>query len=155
MFWIIIVAVIALDQFTKYLIVHSLALGESMPVIKNFLDFTYTLNKGASFSIFQGQRVIFIIITIAVLIFVFWALKRVPKDMRLFRVFLALFCGGTIGNLIDRIYLGSVIDFVNLGWFPVFNVADSCISVSAIMICAMLLFGKPSRLLDKKKEKSV
>lgn len=145
-------AVIALDQLSKRIITNILALGESMPVIKGFLDFTYVLNKGASFSIFQGQRAAFIIITVAVLVLVFGILKKIPKDMKLFRAFLALFCGGAIGNLIDRFYLGAVIDFINLGWFPVFNLADSCITVSAIIICAMLLFGKPSRLLEKKKE---
>jgi signal peptidase II len=153
MFWIIVVSVIVLDQISKYLITHSLVLGASLPVIPNFLHFTYTLNTGASFSIFQGQRPVFIILTLIVLAFVFWAVRKIPRDMKMFRFFLALFCGGTIGNLIDRLYLGAVIDFVNLGWFPIFNVADSCICVSAIMICALLLFGKPGNLLEKKKEK--
>lgn len=153
MFWIIMIAAIALDQLSKYLIVSNIAMGESVPIITNFLDFTYVLNKGASFSIFQGQRVIFIIIAIVVIGLIFWFLRNIPKDMKMFRVFLALFCGGTIGNFIDRLLTGAVIDFVNLGWFPVFNVADSLIVVSAIIICAMLLFGRAGKLLDIKKEK--
>ena len=83
---------------------------------------------------------------------IFWSLRKIPRDMKLFRFLLALFCGGTIGNFIDRLYQGAVTDFVNLGWFPVFNVADSCLSVSAVLICLMLLFGKPGHLLDQKKE---
>jgi signal peptidase II len=152
MFWIIMLTVIALDQLTKYLITSNLLLGQSIAVIPDFLDFTYTLNEGASFSLFQGQRVVFLIITLLVLAAIFWSLRKIPKEMRLFRVLLALFCGGTIGNFIDRLYQGAVIDFVDLGWFPVFNVADSCLSVSAVLICLMLLFGKPGRLLERKKE---
>ena len=154
MFWIILIVAVGVDQLTKYLIVNSLALGESIPVIINFLDFTYTLNEGASFSILQGQRIIFIIVTLAVLAIIFFLLRKIPKDMKLFRAFIALFCGGTIGNFIDRLHTGAVIDFIDLGWFPVFNIADSCICVSAIAICLMLLFGKPGSLLSSKKEKT-
>lgn len=153
MFWIILVLAVGLDQLSKYLIVTSLALGESMPVIDGFLQFTYTLNQGASFSILQGQRVIFIIVTLLVLGLIFFLLRKIPQDMRLFRAFIALFCGGTIGNFIDRLHSGAVIDFIDLGWFPIFNIADSCICVSAVAICLMLLFGKPGSLLSAKKAK--
>lgn len=153
MFWIILILAVGLDQLSKYLIVTSLALGESMPVIDGFLRFTYTLNQGASFSILQGQRVIFIIVTLLVLGLIFFLLRKIPQDMRLFRAFIALFCGGTIGNFIDRLHSGAVIDFIDLGWFPIFNIADSCICVSAVAICLMLLFGKPGSLLSAKKAK--
>lgn len=153
MFWIILILAVGLDQLSKYLIVTSLALGESMPVIDGFLQFTYTLNQGASFSILQGQRVIFIIVTLLVLGLIFFLLRKIPQDMRLFRAFIALFCGGTIGNFIDRLHSGAVIDFIDLGWFPIFNIADSCICVSAVAICLMLLFGKPGSLLSAKKAK--
>ena len=153
MFWIILILAVGLDQLSKYLIVTSLALGESMPVIDGFLQFTYTLNQGASFSILQGQRVIFIIVTLLVLGLIFFLLRKIPQDMRLFRAFIALFCGGTIGNFIDRLHSGAVIDFIDLGWFPIFNIADSCICVSAVAICLMLLFGKPGSLLSSKKAK--
>jgi signal peptidase II len=151
MFWMIMVAAVVLDQASKQLIVHLMELGESIVAIPGFLNFTYILNEGASFSILQGQRWIFIIVSIIVLILVFFALKYVPKRMRLFRAFIALFIGGMLGNFIDRLYLGAVIDFIDLGWFPIFNVADSCISISVAAICIMLLFGKPGALLDKKK----
>ncbi len=153
MFWIILILAVGLDQLSKYLIVTSLALGESMPVIDGFLQFTYTLNQGASFSILQGQRVIFIIATLLVLGLIFFLLRKIPQDMRLFRAFIALFCGGTIGNFIDRLHSGAVIDFIDLGWFPIFNIADSCICVSAVAICLMLLFGKPGSLLSAMKAK--
>lgn len=154
MFWIILVVAVGLDQLSKYLIVSSLALGESMTVIDNFLNFTYTLNEGASFSILQGQRVIFVIATLLVLGLIFFLLRKIPQDMKLFRAFIALFCGGTIGNFIDRLHTGAVIDFIDLGWFPIFNIADSCICVAAIAICLMLLFGKPGSLLAGKKAKT-
>ncbi|NLF80795.1 MAG: signal peptidase II [Clostridia bacterium] len=152
MFWFTMLAVIALDQLSKYLITSHLALGQGMTVIPGFLDFTYVLNDGASFSLFQGQRIVFLIITVLVLALIFGGLRKIPQEMKLFRFLLALFCGGAIGNFIDRLYQGAVVDFVNLGWFPVFNLADSCLSVSAVLICLMLLFGKPGHLLDKKKE---
>lgn len=153
MIWIIIAAAIVLDQVTKQLIVNFLVLGESINIIPGFLNFTYVLNEGASFSILQGQRWIFIVITLIVLILAIFALVRyVPKEMRLFRAFMALFIGGMLGNFIDRLYLGAVIDFIDLGWFPIFNISDSCICVSVVAICIMLLWGKPGSLLEKKKK---
>ena len=63
-----------------------------------------------------------------------------------------MFCGGVIGNMIDRAILGGVTDFLDLGWFPVFNFADCCICVSAVFICALLIFGKAGRLFGGKKK---
>ncbi|MBQ1501370.1 MAG: signal peptidase II [Firmicutes bacterium] len=154
MFWIIMALAAAGDQFTKYLVSHGLAPGESISVIDGFLDFTYVVNKGASFSILQGQRVPFLILSTVVLALVIWlVVKKIPKEHRLFRAMLGLFCGGVAGNMIDRALLGGVTDFIDLGWFPVFNVADCCICVSAVFICAMLIFGKAGRIFTSGKKK--
>ena len=154
MFWLIMAAAIAADQISKYLIVQNLAVGESIPLLGDFLHFTHVVNEGASFSMLQGQRGIFLVLTVIVLVAVIWLyLKKVPRDYKLFTAMLGLFCGGTIGNLIDRIYQSGVTDFLDLGWFPVFNIADCCICVSVIFICVMLLFGKAGKMIDSKKVK--
>lgn len=147
MFWLVMILAVLGDQISKMLISGNLALGESIPVIDGFLDFTYIINRGASFSILQGQRIVFIILTVLVLAaIIFIAVRKIPRDYRLFLAMLGLFCGGTIGNFIDRIRLGGVTDFIDLGWFPVFNVADCCICIGAVLLCALLIFGKAGKL---------
>jgi len=155
MFWIVLASALAADQITKLIVANSMTIGESIPALGDFLHFTYVINDGASFSILEGQRWIFILLTLIVLAVVLLLyIKKVPKDMKLFCAVLGLFCGGTIGNLVDRIYLGGVIDFLDLSWFPVFNIADCCICVGAVSICLMLILGKPGKLLEDNKKKA-
>ena len=141
MFWIIAGLVFVFDQVTKMLITNSLELGQSIKLIPGVLELTYVHNTGASFSLFEGQTIAFIILTVAVLIAIFLLLPKIPKDMRLFRAFIAMFCGGTLGNLIDRAFNdGAVIDFINVPWFSVFNVADCFIVVPAHRLKHLGLF---------------
>lgn len=152
MFWLIVTAAAALDQISKWLIVENMLYGESVPLIDKVFHLTYTLNRGASFSILQDRRWFFIVITFMVLAICFYLQARVPRDQRLLRAMMALFCGGTLGNFIDRLRLGAVVDFFDFRVFPVFNIADSCIVVSVIIICCLLLFGQAGKLLEHKHE---
>jgi len=138
---LIIAFCLGLDQLTKYLISANMALGETTGVIGRLLQFTYTINEGASFSILQGKVGFFIVITFIALAFVAYFFRRIPKEQRAFRIAVAVFVGGTLGNLIDRIFLSGVRDFINISFFPpVFNIADCCITLSVIFICFILLF---------------
>jgi len=150
LFWLIIVAAVAADQLTKYLIVTRLALGESVPFLGDFLRLTYTLNRGASFSLLQGQRWLFLILTVVVIAVVIVLHFKLAREEKLFDAMLGLFCGGSIGNFIDRLAMGAVIDFFDLGWFPIFNIADSCIVVSVVILCCLILFGKTGKRLEKR-----
>jgi len=135
------VAVIVLDQATKFLVTRFLDLYERVEVLP-VLDFTLLHNTGAAFSILAGasgwQRWFFIVLAVAVsLALVIW-LWRLPRGDRLIAIALALVLGGALGNLIDRVRHGYVVDFIHAHWgaayFPAFNIADSAITVGAALL---------------------
>jgi len=135
------VAVVALDQATKFLVTRFLELYERVEVLP-VLDFTLLHNTGAAFSILAGasgwQRNFFITLGTAVsLILVVW-LWRQPRGERLLPISLALIVGGAVGNVIDRVVHGYVVDFIYAHWggayFPAFNIADSAITIGAMLL---------------------
>jgi signal peptidase II len=144
MFWSCVALVILLDQVIKYLVVTHIQLGQSLPLIDGLVYLTYVLNQGAAFSILQGQRWIFLAITPLALAAALWFMRDVPKNDRLRRVALALFCGGALGNFIDRLRFGAVTDFIDFRFFPIFNVADSCI-VIGVALLSWSLFISPQK----------
>ena len=134
-------AVVALDQVTKFLVTRFLELYERVEVLP-VLDFTLLHNTGAAFSILADasgwQRGFFIVLGIVVcLVLVVW-LWRLPRGERLLPISLALIVGGAVGNVIDRVVHGYVIDFIHAHWgeayFPAFNVADSAITIGAALL---------------------
>lgn len=144
--------IIALDQASKWAIVKWVELYRSIPV-SEFLDITYLRNTGAAFSFLADasgwQRWFFIILGIVVsIIIIFWLRQLKASEQRLLVLGLSLVAGGAIGNVIDRIHLGYVVDFIHVHWgdayFPAFNVADSAITVGAVflIIDALFLSGK-------------
>ena len=144
----IFILIIILDQLTKYFAVKFLMNGESYVIIKDFLQLEYVENFGAAFGILQNRKIFFIIITLAVIITVIFYLKRnyyyINRPMK---VALTMLLAGAVGNFIDRVRLGYVIDFIHVNFgkfydFPVFNIADSFIVISTILIVYMVLFNK-------------
>lgn len=136
----IALVIIAFDQWTKYLVRTTLELGESWYPIEPlapFLRVVHWNNTGAAFGIFQGYNPIFIALAVIVSCAIIYYYPRVPLEDKLIRFALGLQLGGALGNLIDRILIGQVTDFVSVGSFAVFNVADSGISVGV----AVLLLG--------------
>lgn len=138
-FFVISLFVIILDYITKKLIVNNLDLGEQISVIGNFFLITSHRNRGAAFGILQDQRIFFIIITIAILAGIVWYFNSVRKSARaILLIGLTLVFGGAIGNFVDRVRFGEVVDFVQLNFgtytFPIFNVADSAIVIGVILI---------------------
>ncbi|MDD2221716.1 MAG: signal peptidase II [Clostridia bacterium] len=146
MFWLWIAGLLVVDQVTKYLVVSSLELGQSYPLIDGVFRLTYVQNDGAAFSILQGQRWFFVVITlIALVMMVFVRYKYYKKD-KWMTLALAVLAAGALGNLIDRFLYGYVVDFFDfyLINFAVFNVADCCIVVSLVFITIMVI-KKPSK----------
>ena len=137
--FIVFLVTLLLDQVTKYLTIKYLALYESIPIIKDIFHLTYIQNRGTAFGILQGQSTFFIIVTLALvgLIVVFY--RHLPLDDYLTRFGLGLALGGAIGNLIDRIRLGYVIDFLDFRVWPVFNIADSAIVIAVVMFSYWML----------------
>lgn len=131
--------VIVIDQLTKYLVVENFALGETMPLLENIFHFTYVRNRGAAFGILQGQQWFFIVVTIIVLAAIIIFYKELPLHNMWNRIALGLAIGGAIGNLIDRLRLGYVIDFIDLRVWPVFNIADSSVVVAVAIFSYWLL----------------
>lgn len=149
MFWIIAVVVVAIDQFTKYIALSSMAELQSIPLIPNVFHLTLVLNPGAAFSLFANRTSFFIIVTLlAVFISVYFYYKAQPNTF-LLRLGIAMQCGGAVGNLIDRIRLGRVVDFFDFRIWPVFNVADSAICVGVALICWELLRKRPEEEIPK------
>ena len=146
-YFIAIIAVVAgvlFDQWTKLLVLTHLKGHDSYIVIKNVFELYYLENRGAAFGIFQGKRVIFLIITIIILLFLAYCFWRIPytRKYATLRGVLVLIAAGAVGNFIDRMYNGYVVDFfyfkvIN---FPIFNVADIYVTCSAIFLAVLLIF---------------
>ena len=140
---ILAILLIAIDQATKYWAVAALSQGP-IPLIHEVLEFRYTENRGVAFSMLSDQPWIFIPISLVMTLLMLVILLRSPmRKSKVFTTSLVLVLSGAIGNLIDRILLGFVIDFiyVRLIDFPVFNFADCCVVIGALLLFCFCLFG--------------
>ena len=133
-FLLVALLVIIFDQLTKYYVVSNFYLGESVPVLENIFHWTYILNPGAAFGMFEGSRWFFVVIAIGVLVGIWYMKDEINEGGWMMQYGAVLFGGGAIGNLIDRARSGLVIDFFDFRIWPVFNVADIAICVGVAMI---------------------
>lgn len=150
---LIILAAVLLDQFTKNWIMSTMQKDETRAVIQGIFSLTYIHNTGASFGIFQGARIFFLIATaITLMVLGIYMVKARKNQSAWLKVCLALIVAGALGNFIDRILFGYVRDFLDFSglYFPfIFNVADMCLVVGSIMLGIYILFihkekdGKP------------
>ncbi|HEY44840.1 MAG TPA: signal peptidase II [Anaerolineae bacterium] len=142
--------VIALDQWAKYLVRLNLETGETWSPfewLSPYARIIHWKNTGAAFGLFQSGGLLFTVIAILVSIAILYYYPRVPSSQVALRFALALQLGGAGGNLIDRLIHGIVTDFISVGSFPVFNVADACISIgTAILIAAMWVEERRARV---------
>lgn len=132
-------AVVILDQFSKYIVVENMALGESIPIIEEVFHLTYILNPGAAFGMFAHNRLFFIAIAVIVIGIIIWARREILASPWEVKAGCGLFLGGAIGNLIDRARQGLVIDFFDFRIWPVFNTADIAICIGVGLIIWNLL----------------
>lgn len=132
-------AVVILDQFSKDIVVENMALGESIPIIEEVFHLTYILNPGAAFGMFAHNRLFFIAIAIVVIGIIIWARREILASPWEVKAGCGLFLGGAIGNLIDRARQGLVIDFFDFRIWPVFNIADIAICIGVGLIIWNLL----------------
>lgn len=140
---IIIAAIAIVDQLIKMKIVEKITIYERLEVIKDFFYITYVENTGISFGLFKGTRVILIILTLIVCLVLSYYVFKFYKKYVWIAVCLSFIIGGAIGNLIDRIRFGYVIDYLYFTFFPpVFNLADAAIVCGAIALSSILLFSK-------------
>ena len=132
-------AVVILDQFSKYIVVENMSLGESIPIIEEVFHLTYILNPGAAFGMFAHNRLFFIAIAVVVIGIIIWVRKEILASPWEVKAGCGLFLGGAIGNLIDRARQGLVIDFFDFRIWPVFNIADIAICIGVGLIIWNLL----------------
>lgn len=140
-------AALIVDQCSKIMVRRVLESGVPYPVVEGWLYFTHAQNSGAAWSVLSGQRVVLVLITVAVLGVLFGAARELASQGLAARIGLGLVLGGALGNLVDRLFMGRVTDFIDMGspwhWlatFPIFNIADSCLTVGAVLLAWSFLF---------------
>lgn len=138
---IVIVALIALDQWVKFEIVKNIQLGEVKPFLPKILSLTYLRNTGAAFSILENQQWLFAVITLVVIGAAIWYLSKHIKGSVWLLSALSLIIAGGIGNFIDRMRQGFVVDMFQLDFinFAIFNVADSYLTIGVLVLIVMML----------------
>lgn len=140
---IFIFVIVLVDQLSKFYIQETMTPGMSLPVVADLFHITYILNPGAAFGILENQRTLFILIAALLLISFVYYYPKLRSDRLSLKIGATLLVGGAVGNLIDRIQTGYVVDFIDFRIWPIFNVADMAIVGGVgVMICAMLFMDK-------------
>jgi len=135
MIFITVAIVFFLDRFAKSYFSHNLMLNQQVPLIKGVLSLTLVHNRGGAFGVLKNQLPVFIFTACLAIALIYFNLKKnKAKGPSLYNFSLSLVLAGALGNLFDRICFGYVIDFIDLGFWPVFNVADSAITVGAVLL---------------------
>ena len=125
------ILVFIIDQLVKHLVVSTMHLGQSLPVIKGIFHITYVLNPGAAFGMLEHQRWFFIVVALAAVLLGVFFYRKLQQESILTRSGAGLLLGGAVGNLADRIQSGLVVDFLDFRVWPVFNIADIAICAGA------------------------
>ncbi len=137
--WSLLIAVLSLDRLAKYLISKNISLNQSIPIIKNVFHISLLHNTGAAFGIFKNQNYLLIAISLLSIVMIYLQLRKKVQANKTFQISLVLILAGAIGNFIDRISFGYVIDFLDFRIWPVFNIADSSITIGVILLAYSLL----------------
>lgn len=137
---VIAVIIVGIDQWSKQYIQAQMLPGMSIPVVDGIFHITYVLNPGAAFGILENQRMFFIGIALLMLGLTVYFFKHIPPTFRLMRFGLSLLAGGAVGNVIDRVQTGYVVDFFDFRIWPVFNLADIAIVTGVCCVIYTLVF---------------
>lgn len=138
----IMIGAIALDQLTKWLTVTYMEYRETIPIWQDVFHFTHERNEGAAFGMLSDHRWVFMVVsTVAIVGILIYLFRFTPKS-KIMQISLSMIVGGGIGNMIDRVYLGYVIDFIDVRLidFAVFNVADSFVTVGAFLLMGYMIY---------------
>jgi signal peptidase II len=127
---------LALDQFTKHVVATSFLPGESRPFIPHLLYWTYVQNHAGAFGLFGTKPWLLVAMALVVLALFWAAFREAAQRSMSIQIAFGAIAGGAVGNIVDRFHYGFVVDFIDLRWWPVFNVADSCITVG---VCVLVI----------------
>jgi len=153
--------IIILDQLVKIYVDKTMHLYQSIEVLENFFHITYIRNKGAAFGILSGANEnlripFFLTVSVIAIAIILYTIYTYEEESQVFPVSMGLILGGAIGNMIDRVRLGEVIDFVDVHWYghhwPAFNVADSAITVGVTLLIINIIFEHKN--VETEEEKS-
>ena len=136
------IGIILLDQIIKHIVIENMRAGETIPIIQNAFHITYILNPGAAFGILENARIFFIIVTFFVLAIGFYVFPKLKKQEKFIRYGSIFLLAGAVGNLIDRIQNGLVVDFIDFRIWPVFNIADIAICLGAFLVVYSVIRSK-------------
>lgn len=153
----VIILLVAADQITKLLISSHFEVGESLHVINGLLDFTYIQNRGAAFGMLANQRWVFLILTTVLIAAIIAAWFKGYITHITGKISAVLLVAGGIGNMIDRLLLGYVVDFIDISPlfnFAIFNVADCCVTVGAVFMAIYIFFFIDNKVFGQKEETS-
>ena len=146
---LISLVLLAVDQISKTIVTKLIDINNGVEIIKNFFYLTYTHNTGAAFSILTGQRILLILIAVAILIIIFNYIRKNKVEGKLDKLAFSLIIGGSLGNLLDRIVRGYVVDFIDVkifGYdFPIFNLADTFIVIGVFLLLIITLIRKEDK----------
>jgi signal peptidase II len=155
---IVVIGLVGIDQLIKYWALHSLSINGDIYIWPNVFHLAYVENRGAAFGILQNQRVFLVIIPCLVLVGIIWYWRQIPENKWGFlsKWALILIISGAIGNLIDRLYLGFVVDYLYVALidFPVFNFADICVVVGVALLIPALFLGDLTNEKQKKDDEN-
>lgn len=143
-FWIGGLIVLLVDRLTKFIVVQKMNLGETIPVIKDFLHITYIENPGAAFGLLANKTWLFIFFTVVILIGMVYLNQTMGRENFMFSLILGLVAGGAVGNLIDRFQSGLVVDFIDFRgiWPYVFNIADTAIVIGMLLLIWQIIVSE-------------
>jgi len=150
LYLIISFVILILDLFTKYIVQKNLVPYESIPVIDNIFHITYVQNTGAAFSILKGKTLFFAVVSLIIVAIIALILFKFPIKQRILGNGLAMILGGALGNLIDRLRFGYVVDFLDFRVWPVFNIADCLIVVGVIILAYIIMFHPDNQTMGSK-----
>jgi signal peptidase II len=146
-FYLLALIIVLFDQATKYLVLYF------KPAINlGLLKINFVKNTGAGFGILKDQTGILLLISFIVALSIIFFYSKIPKD-KFSQVFFSLFLAGTVGNLLDRLILRYVIDFIDFGFWPAFNIADSAISIAAVGLIIFYIYEEYEEFLMKRSKK--
>lgn len=140
--------IVIIDQWTKWLVLKNMELGEQIPVIEPYVGWLSHRNRGAAWGMLEGQMWLFAIITVGVIVAILYYFHKHAKGQPLLQVGLMFLLGGAIGNFIDRMARGEVVDFVDVLIpvinydFPIFNVADAALSIGVVLMIIFVFYDE-------------
>lgn len=131
---------VIIDQLIKYIVNNNMLLGQPYPLIEDFLNITYVRNTGIAFGLFKNNNLFMIIVISIILIILLYFYKKEKNKVFTLNIAVTLLVSGAVGNLIDRIYYGFIIDYIDFTFWPAFNIADSLIVIGSILLAVYLIF---------------